>query len=329
MIETKKRSLILNIVLSAIILVIGFLLWPSKDKFNQSNPKDSNKTQIKVKVKALNIRKNASTDSEDIGTVYYDEIFTVLSHIDKDDFYWYQIKTKQGVRGYVASDKETPYVEVISGNIDRTPPTIKSTMNPLIFINGIKDYSGVICEDDYSTCTLTYDESNDKSILFKGKDKDDNETTLKIDYFNVYDINTTYNDNSDNLKVKIEKTKQDNNYTFSTTYTTKKVIFNDNKSKKYSPFIEFYDDELHNLEDVFVLYNSENLDSSCINNEDNNLKDVYLKNDILKGSNLCFNYTFTDNEDIKYIKLGFVSIDNKENVENILSNYNSKIFIVK
>lgn len=329
MIETKKKSLILNIVLSAIILIIGFLFWPSKDKFNQSNPKDSNKTQIKVKVKALNIRKQASTDSEDIGTVFYDEIFTVLSHIEKNDFYWYQIKTKQGLRGYVASDKETPYVELISGYIDRTPPIIKTSMNPLVFIDGVKDYSPVTCEDDHSECSLSYDESNDKSIIFKAKDKDDNESSLKIDYYNVYNIKSKYNDNNENLKVTIEKKDIADKIIIDATYTTKKVIFSDNKSKKYIPIIEFYDEEFHKLEDEFVLYNDYEMDISCINNKDNTLKGNYLKNDLLKGSSLCINYTFSKNEDIKYIKVGFKGDDNFENKENILSNYESKYFVVE
>ena len=55
MIETKRRSTILNIVLTTIILIIGFLFWPGKEKFNQSNPRDVNKTQVKIIVKALNI----------------------------------------------------------------------------------------------------------------------------------------------------------------------------------------------------------------------------------------------------------------------------------
>ena len=46
MIETKRRSTILNVILTAIILIIGFLFWPGKEKFNQSNPRDVNKNQI-------------------------------------------------------------------------------------------------------------------------------------------------------------------------------------------------------------------------------------------------------------------------------------------
>ena len=329
MIETKKKSLILDIILGAIILVIGFLFWPGEEKFNQSNPRDTNKTQIKVKVKALNIRKQASTDSEDIGTVFYDEIFNVLSHIDKEDYYWYQIKTKQGVIGYVASDKETPYVEVISGYIDRTPPTIKTSKNPLVFIDGIRDYNPVTCEDDYSKCTLTYDESNENVVIFKGVDQDNNETSLEVNYYNAYNIESSYNDNNENLKVSIEKRKDEDSYTFNTVYTTKKVIFSDNKSKEYVPYVEFYDEEFHKLEDIFVLYNKDELDESCINKENNTLKDVYLKNDLLKGSSLCINYTFNKNEEIKYIKLGFKSTDNFDNSENVLSNYESKYFVVE
>lgn len=329
MIETKRKSLILNVVLTAIILLIGILFWPNKEKFNQSNPKDSNKTQIKVKVKALNIRKEATTESEDLGTVYYDEIFTVISHVDKADYYWYRIKTKQGITGYLASDKESPYVEVISGYIDRTPPVITSSVENLVFVNGERDYTPVTCEDEYSSCILTHDESDSEYITFKGVDKDNNETKLKVRYYNVYSIDKLYNDNDENIKANILKTNEQKKFIFETDYFTKKIIFNENKSKEYLPKVEFYDEEFHLLEDIFVRINEKELDEDCINTKENKLKDSYLKNDLLKGSKLCFNYSFDKDNEIEYIRFGFDSTDNQDNQENVFASYNSKYFIIK
>ena len=82
MIETRKNALILNLVLGAIILFVAFLFWPNDNKNKQSNPIDKSKTQIEVKVKRINIRKEPSVDSEDIGDVYEGEIYTVISHVN-------------------------------------------------------------------------------------------------------------------------------------------------------------------------------------------------------------------------------------------------------
>ena len=39
------------------------------------------------------------------------------------------------------------------------------------------------------------------------------------------------------------------------------------------------------------------------------------------------NYTFNNkNENIKYIRIGFKSLDNTDNVNNVLREYTSKIF---
>ena len=74
MIETRKRSTILNIVVATIILLIAFLFWPNNEKFAQSNKIDSTKTQIKILLKRINIRKTTDFESEDIGDVYRGEI---------------------------------------------------------------------------------------------------------------------------------------------------------------------------------------------------------------------------------------------------------------
>ena len=327
MIETKRRITILNVVLTSIILVIGILFWPSSEKFNQSNPRDVNKTQIKVKVKALNIRKEPTIDSHDIGTVYNDEIFTVISRIDNEDYFWYEIKTKQGVHGYLASDRENEYVEVISGLIDREPPQIIYDKEVLVFKEGEQNYDEITCEDNYSKCTLEYDDSNPNMVIVTAKDEDGNVSTREIRTYKVYSLSTLYSDSNDNVYVTVTKKEDRNNYTIGTNYITRKDILNVNKSKSYSPIIDLYDENFNVIDNVYVRVNKESLSGSCINNEMNYLKDEYNDKDILKGSILCINYTFVNkDEKIKYISVGFQGMENYDNKDNALANYNSKYF---
>ena len=327
MIETKRRITILNVVLTSIILVIGILFWPSSDKFNQSNPRDVNKTQIKVKVKALNIRKEPTIDSRDIGTVYYDEIFTVLSRIDNEDYFWYEIKTKQGIHGYLASDRENEYVKVISGLIDREPPTIVYDKEVLVFHEGEENFDDIKCEDNYSECTLTHEIIDSETVLITAKDKDGNESTKEIKYYKVYSLNTLYSDKNDNLHMTVTKKVDNSNYTIVTNYINNKDILSANKSNFYSPIIELYDENFNKVDNVYVRVNKDSLSGSCINNEKNSLKDEYKDKDILKGSILCINYSFVNKEDtIKYIAVGFQGMENYDNTENYLANYNSNFF---
>lgn len=327
MIETKRRITILNVVLTSIILVIGILFWPSSEKFNQSNPRDVNKTQIKVKVKALNIRKEPTIDSHDIGTVYNDEIFTVISRIDNEDYFWYEIKTKQGVHGYLASDRENEYVEVISGLIDREPPQIIYDKEVLVFKEGEQNYDEITCEDNYSKCTLEYDDSNPNMVIVTAKDEDGNVSIREIRTYKVYSLSTLYSDSNDNVYVTVTKKEDRNNYTIGTNYITRKDILNVNKSKSYSPIIDLYDENFNVIDNVYVRVNKESLSGSCINNEMNYLKDEYNDKDILKGSILCINYTFVNKDaEIKYISVGFQGMENYDNKDNALANYNSKYF---
>ena len=330
MIETKRRSTILNVVLTAIILVIGFLFWPGKEKFNQSNPRDVNKTQVKITVKALNIRKQPTVESDDIGTVYLDEIFTVLEHIDNDDYYWYKIKTKQGITGYIASDRNNEYVEVINGQIDREAPVITSKGSVLVFKDGEVNYDDIECTDNYSECKLEYDNSDPEYINVKGTDKAGNTTEFQIKYYNVYTLDTLFNDNDENVHAMFTK-KESNNYTIiNANYITNKSIEKDKKSITYVPIIEYFDEDFNKVENMYTLINKQKLAEICINDEKNNLKQEYLNADISKGSLLCINYSFTDKEErVKYLAVGFQGIENFDKEDNILSRYYSNYFEIE
>ena len=114
-----RIKIVISVVMTILILIVASLVWPKEVEDDiQSNEIDSSKTQIKIIVKRINIRKEPSISSEDIGDVYDGEIYTVLDYVSDDDYYWYKIETNTGILGYVASDKKSEYVEFISGYIE-------------------------------------------------------------------------------------------------------------------------------------------------------------------------------------------------------------------
>lgn len=328
MIESKKKSLILNLILGAIIILIAILFWPNDEKNTQSNKIDRTKTQIKVTTKRINIRKEANINSEDIGDVYKDEIYTVLGHIEDSNYYWYKIKTNQGKEGFIASNISDPYVKLLSGYIDRKAPNIKSNKEFLIFINDNTNYDDISCIDEHSSCTMSY-EKEPEYITFYGVDEDNNKSSLKIKYYNVYNLYKEYYENNNKINTKISKTKNNNTYTINAFYTINNMISIKDKSNSYTPIINFYDSDMTELGDIYVIYNKELL-PTCINNENFNLKEEYLEKDLLKGSTLCMNYTFNNSDNIiKYVSFGFTSVDNYNNINNLLASNYSKTFILE
>ena len=316
-------------VLGAIVLLIAFLFWPSDHKSKQSNPVDKNKTQIEIKVKRINIRKEPSVNSQDLGDVYRGEIYTVLSHKDSEEYYWYHIKTSTNIEGYIASHVGKENVELLSGYIDRTPPVIESSEDFLLFKNGEVSYDSVTCTDEYSNCTLSYDVSNPEYVEFTGIDDDNNETKFTMKYYKVYSLKSEYYDNDADINARFSKFNNNEIYTINTTFTINKAIKSNNKSMSYTPIIDLFDENFKLIDDNLVYYNSDLLSGNCINNSSFVLKDWYQYNDLIKGSTLCINYTFDNrNNKIKYVAFGFSSDENYTNADNILASYYSKYFII-
>ena len=329
MIETKKQSTILNVFVGAIILLIAFLFWPNGNKIDQSNKIDRTKTQIKILLKRLNVRSAPNVDSEDLGDVYRGEIYTVLSHTETSDYYWYHIKTENDIEGYIASDPKEEYVKVISGFVDRTPPEIKIEKEPLILVNNKNNLESVTCIDDHTNCSLSYVENDSESITFKAVDDDKNESILTVNYYKVYDLISEFRDNSTNINAIFNKTKDGDSYIISAVYKLNKTIQSEYKSINYSPIINFYDENFNKIEDIVIEFNSQELGGSCINTATNTLKEDFLSIDLLKGNSLCINYKFKKQDSIKYFAIGFQGIENIDNSYNILANYFSKYFILE
>lgn len=88
----------------------------------QSNTLDKNKRQIQIIVDKINIRKEASETSTDLGDVYNGEVYNILEEVDSPVYTWYKITTNRGVTGFVASKKGTSWIKVLEVNNDNIPP---------------------------------------------------------------------------------------------------------------------------------------------------------------------------------------------------------------
>ena len=96
-----------------------------ENKISYGNEYNENVFQIKVINDFINIREDASTNNPAIGKVYKDEIYTVLDYTFDTEYIWFHIKTANNIEGYVASDIDSPYVELLNEkDFDYIPPTL-------------------------------------------------------------------------------------------------------------------------------------------------------------------------------------------------------------
>ena len=114
----KKKKIILIIILSIItICLTGLLVYRNMDKEEvivQSNDRDETLEQFKVTNEYINIRKENNTESDVLGKVYRDEIYTVLEKEEDEYYVWYLIETNTKIKGYVAVQyEEESYVELL------------------------------------------------------------------------------------------------------------------------------------------------------------------------------------------------------------------------
>ena len=93
-----------------------------------SNKENNNKMQVKVIIGKINIRKEAGVNSDKVGIVEKGTILDVIEYKMDEKYIWFKIKTDNNIEGYIASEKESPYVE-INKEIDYTPPEINIKEN--------------------------------------------------------------------------------------------------------------------------------------------------------------------------------------------------------
>lgn len=114
----KKKKIILIIILLIITIILSCLLIFRKDNKKevviQSNDRNETVEQFKVTNEYINIRKENKSDSELLGKVYKDEIYTIIEKEEDEYYVWYLIETKNNIKGYVAARyEEEDYVELL------------------------------------------------------------------------------------------------------------------------------------------------------------------------------------------------------------------------
>lgn len=330
MIKNSKGTIVVSVVMSVVLILVAFLVWPNKniiDKNTQSNDIDDSKTQIKVIAKRINIRQEPDINSSDIGDVYAGEIYTVIEDITKDDYYWYKIKTNTNIEGYIASSKDEEYVEVISGYIDRTPPVINYDKDYYVIFNGEEDYSLITCTDDHSICTIDINKSN-LYLDITARDERGNTKTKSIRYYDIFKSANYFNETNSNLNVNYTRTiNSDNSLLITANYILNKMILSDNKSTNYGTNINLYDEDFNIIKTYETKYNVKEPDGDCLNDKSMNLKDDYLESNLNVGDKLCTSFLVPNSESVKYFEISISGIDNYGSEGNYLSNYISRLFM--
>ncbi len=117
--------IIFIICLSGCNLSIRNQTKKDKDGFpiGTSNKENSDVLQVKVIIEKVNIRQKAKVNSNKVGIVKKGTILDVIKYETDNKYVWFKIKTGNHLEGYIASEKESPYVE-INQEIDYLPPEI-------------------------------------------------------------------------------------------------------------------------------------------------------------------------------------------------------------
>lgn len=73
----------------------------SSQKDTQSNERDIDKIQIEIVADVVKIRESKDPNSQVIGNVYKNEIYSVLSEDKESQYKWLEIETANGIKGYI------------------------------------------------------------------------------------------------------------------------------------------------------------------------------------------------------------------------------------
>lgn len=177
--KIKNYLLVFILLLAIASLTIIF----NVDIVNKNNgvERNNNISQLEVVVDYINIRKEANTNSEILGKVYYKGIYNIVSKENN----WYEIETSDGIKGF------------IKGKVDGVEYIKELEVNGAVIIEE---------ETDKSNTDDKVDKTTNESVNTTKNDSKDNSNTTKND--NKNNSNTTKNDNKDNSSNTI---KNDNN----------------------------------------------------------------------------------------------------------------------
>lgn len=144
----KKKKKSNSIVLVIFLAVLGYIGYKTYVDF-----KDYNEAwKVEITATSVNVRKGASIHDTKIAELGRGKKYKVLEvYLEDKNYVWYNIEYKKGQNGWIASDRNNPFVrEINNPENDEEGPVIIDYKAPII-----KYY-----EDTYSTLnirTIKYD----------------------------------------------------------------------------------------------------------------------------------------------------------------------------
>ncbi len=164
-----------------------------------SNKENNDKLQVKVIIDKINIRQEATVNSNKIGVVEKNSLFDVLDYVKDKKYIWFKIKTDNDLNGYIASEIDSPYVET-NKEIDFIPPSI-SIKEQIISVDYRNNADSAVRNN------VSYSDNIDSNPLLEY------EINYKKQNDFIYDVSIKVTDSSKNVsnekfKIKITSEKQ-------------------------------------------------------------------------------------------------------------------------
>ena len=124
-------TIILVLCLIAILSTTNFQIGSNKESANQSNQRNLNVPQIEILEDYINIREKQAVSSNVLGQVHKGEIYDIINEYPETGYHWYEIKTSNGIHGYIAGQHEdTKYVKKLYVKKENTETTEADTTTP-------------------------------------------------------------------------------------------------------------------------------------------------------------------------------------------------------
>lgn len=99
-----KLVIIITCIVATTIIggIITFSVIKSNNNVSiQSNERNKDKIQIEIVANSVKIRQSKEPNSQVIGNVYKNEIYSVISEDKESQYKWLEIETSNGIKGYI------------------------------------------------------------------------------------------------------------------------------------------------------------------------------------------------------------------------------------
>jgi len=97
-----------------IFLILAILIIAAFGVFIYQKEQERKKVRWQVEIihEFINVRDNPTTDSNVIGKAYQGNVYNVLSvNLEHHAYVWYEIEYRKGQSGWIASERNIPYVK--------------------------------------------------------------------------------------------------------------------------------------------------------------------------------------------------------------------------